>query len=107
MLPPGDRRPSAVVADDTSTGTLREWLADQPPSTHPVTAAAVGRALAVEQPGRLAVRELADDLSLARDTADRVRRWPAEPDRVDPRVDAYLAKLVEHIVARWAEPAPS
>lgn len=88
-------RPSEVV-----------WAARTEPPAGPVpggprpTPAQTARHIIEGAPWQRAVRELVDGLLLGGPLD------PEEPARVEPRVDAYLAAVVEHVSASRAVAAP-
>lgn len=55
---------------------------------------------------RAAAADFLDDLRWAPDSADVARRIDTEPQLVDPRTDAYLGALAEHVAARHEIVAP-
>jgi hypothetical protein len=79
--------------------TLRDWLAEHPPDPARFTqsAAGVARRTLTGDDFFVAVRELLDELALA----DPAQRECAIADRPpptgDPRHDAYLGALAEHV----------
>lgn len=48
---------------------------------------------------REAIADFLDDLRFARNAADAADRIREEPATVDPRTDAYLAAVAEHVAA--------
>lgn len=55
---------------------------------------------------REAVADFVDDLRWARDEDDIARRITERPRNLDPRADAYLGALAEHIAAAHETPPP-
>ena len=82
--------------------SLRDWLADHPPSDDAFTqsvAGVAGRAAAGE-PFLPAVRELLDEFSLLQTDSQRARAVDERPMPTgDPRHDAFLGALAEHLAA--------
>jgi hypothetical protein len=91
--------------------TLRDWLAAHPPADERFTQtlATVAERVRGGEDLRFAVRELLDEFALRGSDELRATALAEEPVRVDPRVDAYLGALAEHLahtcrlpVPRWA-----
>lgn len=90
--------------------TLREWLRRHPPGPEAFeqTLAAVARATLAGEEFRTAVRELLDEFNLLPDDALRRRAIEDEPPPTgDPRFDAFLAALAEHLAHRWQLARPT
>lgn len=82
--------------------TLRDWLAQNPPPDRAFTqsAAEVARRVAAGEPFLPAVRDLLDEWQLLGSDTQRVRALAEEPPPTgDPRADAYLGALAEHLSA--------
>ncbi len=90
-----------------SPGTVRDWLRTTPPDPRAQTAADSARRIICGEPWSPVVRELLDSFALARDDNDLSRLVTAEPAPVEPRVDAYLAAVVEHHCSQRAVAAPT
>lgn len=90
--------------------TLKEWLAAHPP---PDAAFRQTLALAADRVRsgealRFAVREFLDEFSLLPRDDLRARAIGDRPGLTgDPRADAYLAALAEHLAATCALPRPT
>lgn len=91
--------------------TLRDWIAEHPPPDERFTQTVAGVAERVHggEELRFAVRELLDEFALRGRDELRAAALAEEPAGVDPRVDAYLGALAEHLarscglsVPRWA-----
>lgn len=94
------------VSDARPSPSEPVWADRHSPPAGPVpggarpTPAETGQRIIAGVPWRYAVRELLDGLYLGHPID------PAEPQPVDPQVDAYLAAVVEHICAQRAEAPP-
>lgn len=89
--------------------TLRDWLAEHPPPDHAFRQSLAGVASRARdgEDFFLAVRELLDEVALLQTEAQRARSIIAEPPASgDPRHDAYLAALGEHLALIHALPRP-
>lgn len=93
----------ARLADDDGT-TLRDVL--PPQARHPMTLAHTADRIAGGVALRAAVADFVDDLHWARDDDDVARRITERPRDLDPRTDAYLGALAEHVAASRGLPAP-
>ena len=91
-----------MCAVERGQATFREWLAEHPPddSAFVQSAAGVARRVLGGEGFRFAVRELLDEFSLLLNDAQRARAIADRPPPTgDPRQDAYLAALAEHLAA--------
>lgn len=82
--------------------SLRDWLAEHPPPDGAFTQslAGVARRAAAGEPFLAAVRELLDEFSLMQTDAQRARALAERPVPTgDPRHDAFLGALAEHLAA--------
>lgn len=82
--------------------TLREWIAEHPPPDEAFrqSLAHVAERVLAGEDLRFAVRELLDELSLLPRADLRERAIADRPaDTGDPRADAYLGALAEHLAA--------
>jgi hypothetical protein len=82
--------------------TRSEWLASNPPPAERLTAtlAGVARRAIEGEDFHHAVREFLDEFTLRPDEASRQSAIEAEPPPTgDPRHDAYLGALAEHLAA--------
>jgi len=82
--------------------TRSEWLASNPPSAERMTAtlAGVAQRAAAGEDFRHAVREFLDEFALHGDDDSRAEAIAEEPMATgDPRHDAYLGALAEHLAA--------
>ena len=90
--------------------TLRDWLIAHPPpdSAFRQTLALVADRVRTGEDLRFAVREFLDEfLLLSRDDL-RARAIGARPQPTgDPRADAYLGAMAEHLAATCALPRPT
>lgn len=88
--------------------TLRDWLAAHPPADERFTQTLAGVAARVQagEELRFAVRELLDEFALRGRDDLRAAALADEPARVDPRVDAYLGALAEHLARAFGLPIP-
>ncbi len=80
--------------------SLRDWLAEHPPpdSAFRQSLAGIARRARDGDDFFLAVRELLDEVALSSTAHQRRRAIAEEPERTgDPRHDAYLAALGEHL----------
>jgi hypothetical protein len=90
--------------------TFREWLAAHPPPESAFEQSLAGVASRVHDGDEffVAVRELLDEFALRASDAGRARAIADEPRATgDPRHDAYLAALGEHLAAVHALPRPT
>jgi hypothetical protein len=94
----------------TSLTTRSGWLAANPPPPARLTATlagVAGRARAGEE-FHHAVREFLDEFALRGDDAARTAAIEARPEPTgDPRHDAYLGALAEHIAAIYGLSRPA
>jgi hypothetical protein len=82
--------------------TLRDWLAEHPPpdGAFTQTAAGVARRAVAGEAFLPAVRELLDEFSLLQTDTQRARALAERPPPTgDPRHDAFLGALAEHLAA--------
>lgn len=95
-----------------STPSERIWAAGDEPADGPslasflpararrrVTLADTARRVGAGTALRAAVADFLDDLRFSRDRDDTAERIRAEPARIDPHTDAYLAAVAEHVAA--------
>jgi hypothetical protein len=109
---PAGRRPSALydhpMATRLTTGS--DWLAANPPQASRLTATLAGvaeRARAGEG-FRHAVRDFLDEFPLRPDDAARSEAIVRRPEPTgDPRHDAYLGALAEHIAVLYGIERPA
>ena len=90
--------------------TFREWLTAHPPPESAFEQSLAGVASRVNDGDDffIAVRELLDAFALLASDAGRARAIADEPHATgDPRHDAYLAALGEHLAAVHALPRPN
>ena len=90
--------------------TRSSWLARNPPDAAQLTATLAGIAIGVRagEGFRFAVREFLDEFALRADDASRARAIAERPDPTgDPRYDAYLGALAEHLAAAHGLERPS
>ncbi len=82
--------------------SLKDWLREHPPDGGAFSQSAAGvarRALGGED-FRIAIRELLDEFALLVNDGQRRRALVERPDATgDPRHDAYLGALAEHLAA--------
>ncbi|MDQ6744748.1 MAG: hypothetical protein M3Z27_01815 [Actinomycetota bacterium] len=79
---------------------LRAWLAQHPPpdSNYRQSLAGVARRICQGDDFWISVRELQDELALTQTDAQRARAIAEGPPLTgEPRFDAYLAALAEHV----------
>jgi hypothetical protein len=93
----------AQLADDDGPG-LSDIL--PPQARHPMTLAHTADRIAGGVALREAVADFVDDLRWARDDDDVARRITERPRDLDPRTDAYLGALAEHVAADRGLTAP-
>jgi hypothetical protein len=87
-----------VMAEALTTGS--KWLASHPPARLTQTLAGVARRAAAGEDFRHAVREFLDEFSLRADSSSRAEAIAERPHAAgDPRFDAYLGALAEHLAA--------
>lgn len=89
--------------------TLREWLLENPPpdDAFTQTVAGVAERVLVGKTFLPAARELIDEFSLLGTDAQRLRALVERPRPTgDPRHDAYLGALAEHLAAASGIPRP-
>lgn len=80
--------------------TRSEWLAAHPPSGPSETLAGVAGRVRSGEDFRFAVRDLLDDFALLGDDRSRAEAIAKRPAATgDPRYDAYLGALAEHLAA--------
>jgi hypothetical protein len=80
--------------------TRPDWLAENPPSPSrlPATLAGVGQSVLDGEDFRYAVREFVDQFGLRPDDRSRAEAIAEPPPPTgDPRYDAYLGALAEHL----------
>ncbi len=104
MSTPSQRLFADGAADEP--GTVGDYLRATPPDPEQQTAADSARRVNAGEPWAPVVRELLDSLALARDDGDLRRLTAVEPAKVDERVDAYLAAVVEHHCSQRGIGAP-
>lgn len=93
----------ARLEDDDGT-ELIDFL--PPQARHPMTLARTADRVAGGVSLREAVADFVDDLRWARSDDDVMQRIAKRPRDLDPRADAYLAALAEHVAAQRRLPAP-
>src|SRR4051812_47777650 len=97
---PGERLPSLSMAEALTTHS--DWFVAHPPPRARLSqtlAAVVGRVRAGED-FRHVVREFLDEFALRSDDRSRADAIAERPDPTgDPRHDAYLGALGEHLAA--------
>ena len=82
--------------------SLKDWLREHPPDdgAFSQSAAGVARRVLEGEDFRLAIRELLDEFGLLVNDGQRRRALVERPDPTgDPRQDAYLGALAEHLAA--------
>jgi hypothetical protein len=90
--------------------THSDWLARNPPDDSQLTATLAGIAARVNggEEFRFAAREFLDEFALRADDASRARAIAERPESTsDPRYDAYLGALAEHLAAAHGLERPS
>lgn len=90
--------------------TSADWLRANPPAPGRFTATLAGVAARVRdgEDFRYAVREFLDEFALRADAASRSEAIAARPEPTgDPRQDAYLGALAEHLAAAHRLERPS
>jgi hypothetical protein len=102
--PPRGRQPGGYdqLAMADSPTTLAEWLAEHPPDPRRFTAtlAGVARNGTEAQSFRRAVRDFLDEFALRPDADSRLQAIVDQPPPTgDPRQDAFLGALAEHLAA--------
>lgn len=102
MSTPSERIFAQLENNDGSE--LREHL--PPQARHPMTLAHTADRIADGVTLREAVADFVDDLRWARDSDDVAQRICARPRDLDPRTDAYLGALAEHVAAQHGLSAP-
>lgn len=87
------------IRDDDGMHGLRDWIAEHPPEDERFTqtVATVAERVHAGEDLRFAVRELLDEFSMRGRDELRQRALSEEPRQIDPRVDAYLGALAEHL----------
>jgi len=92
-----------------SMETLHDWIAEHPPPDERFTQTVAGVADRVRQGEdlRFAVRELLDEFAFRGRDDLRAAALAQEPAPVDPRVDAYLGALAEHLARTCGLSVPS
>lgn len=84
----------------TPLTTRSEWLAAHPPRGLSATLAGVARRAVGGEDFHFAVREFLDEFALRGDGRSRAEAIAERPaDTGDPRHDAYLGALAEHLAA--------
>lgn len=94
----------------STPASLREWLAAHPPpdARFTQTVAGVADRVAGGEPLLPACWELLDEVSLTATDDQRRRAIDAEPASTgDPRADAFLAALAEHLALGWGLAVPA
>ncbi|MGN6586079.1 MAG: hypothetical protein ACTHKT_01225 [Solirubrobacterales bacterium] len=94
----------------TPLKTRSSWLAKNPPDAAQLTASLAGVAMRVRagEPFQFAVREFLDEFALRADDASREKAIARQPEPTgDPRYDAYLGALAEHLAAAHGLERPS
>lgn len=94
----------------TPLTTRSEWLAEHPPAPERLraTLAGVARRVRDGEEFRFAVREFLDEFALRADEASRTQAIAEQPDPTgDPRYDAYLGALAEHLAVAHGLERPS
>jgi hypothetical protein len=88
--------------------SLSEWLAEHPPpdSAFKQSLADVGRRAGSPPDFLIAVRELLDEVALMRGEQIARAIGEAPPPTGDPRHDAYLGALAEHLALEHGLPVP-
>ena len=90
--------------------TRSEWLRDNPPPPARLTQTLAGIAERVRagEDFRIAAREFLDEFALRGDDAGRSAAIAAPPEPTgDPRHDAYLGALAEHLAALYRLQRPA
>jgi len=93
----------------TEPSTLRDWLREHPPddAAFTQTIASVARRHHAGEGFMPAVRELLDEFALLPTDRQRARALADEPEPTgDPRFDAYLGALAEHLAITSSLPRP-
>ncbi len=93
----------------TEPSTLRDWLREHPPhdSAFTQTIAGVARRYRSGEDFMAAVRELLDEFALLVTDAQRSRALGEQPEPTgDPRCDAFLGALAEHLALASSLPRP-
>ncbi|MGH3814751.1 MAG: hypothetical protein ACRDUV_20280 [Pseudonocardiaceae bacterium] len=88
--------------EDDDVVELRHFLPAQ--ARHPMTLTRTADRIAAGTALREAVADFVDDLRWARDEEDVARRIIERPRNLDPRADAYLGALAEHVAAAHEVP---
>ncbi len=87
--------------------TRSEWLASHPPARLTQTLAGVALRVVGGEDFRYAVREFLDEFSLRGDSSSRAEAIAERPVATgDPRFDAYLGALAEHLAVAHALERP-
>ena len=94
----------AQLEDDEDDTELRDFL--PPQARHPMTLARTADRIADGVALREAAADFLDDLRWARGHDDVAQRIVDRPRVLDPRTDAYLGALAEHIAAERALAVP-
>ncbi len=94
----------AQLEDDEDDTELRDFL--PPQARHPMTLARTADRIADGVALREAAADFLDDLRWARGHDDVAQRIADRPRDVDPRTDAYLGALAEHVAAERALAVP-
>jgi hypothetical protein len=90
--------------------SLNDWLASSPPpdSAYTQTLSGVAQRANAGDDFLRAVRELLDEVALMQNSRQRAAALANEPDpTADPRHDAYLGALGEHLAMRYELPPPA
>lgn len=104
------QRRADAYAFAMAAGTLREWLAAHPPpdASFRQTLALVSDRVRAGEDLRFAVREFLDEFQLLPRDELRTRAIRARPEpTADPRADAYLGALAEHLAATHGMERPA
>ena len=94
----------AQLEDDEDETELRDFL--PPQARHPMTLARTADRIADGVALREAVADFLDDLRWVRDHDGVAQRIVDRPRDLDPRTDAYLGALAEHVAAERALAVP-
>jgi hypothetical protein len=84
----------------TRLETRSAWLAAHPPGGLTISLAAVARRVSAGEDFRFAIREFLDEFTLLGDDRARTEAIAERAEATgDPRCDAYLGALAEHLAA--------
>lgn len=110
MIPPLGVLVPTIRDVPTPIATRSDWLASHPPPPerlHETLAGVARRALASED-FRCAVREFLDEFALRGDDGSRAAAIGQRPEPTgDPRHDAFLGALAEHLAVVHGLPRPA